>query len=125
MIPGEYIIGNPEIELNKGRKTVEIRVANNGDRPVQVGSHFHFFEVNRELCFNREDAFGMRLDIPSGNAVRFEPGEEKKVRLVALGGKQEVYGLNNLTCGSVVDPSTREKALKNAISGHFEGADKI
>ncbi|ADY55316.1 Urease subunit beta [Syntrophobotulus glycolicus DSM 8271] len=123
MIPGEYIIGNREIELNKGRKTAELVVANNGDRPVQVGSHFHFFEVNRELCFDREAALGMRLDIPSGNAVRFEPGEEKKVRLVMLGGKQAVFGLNNLTAGRVCDPSVRQRALKDAAERHFEGAD--
>ncbi|RAP75556.1 urease subunit beta [Paenibacillus montanisoli] len=102
MIPGEYRTGPGEIELNAGRGTLELLVANTGDRPVQVGSHFHFFEVNRALQFDREAAFGMRLDIPAGTAVRFEPGEEKPVRLVELGGRKRSYGLNALTNGSAV-----------------------
>ncbi|WP_296321175.1 urease subunit beta [Treponema sp. UBA3813] len=96
---GEIISCNETIELNRGRKTIEIKVANTGDRPVQVGSHFHFFEVNRLLSFDRKAAFGFRLDIPSGMSVRFEPGETKSVRLCSFGGKSEIYGLNNLTCG--------------------------
>ncbi len=96
---GEIISCNEKIELNKGRKTIQLCVKNVGDRPVQVGSHFHFFEVNKMLSFDRKTAFGYRLDIPSGMSVRFEPGEEKTVQLCTFGGKSEIYGLNNLTCG--------------------------
>ncbi len=96
---GEIISCNKSIELNKGKKTVSITVQNIGDRPVQVGSHFHFFEVNKCLSFDRKIAFGFRLDIPSGMSVRFEPGEEKTVQLCSFGGKSEIYGLNNLTDG--------------------------
>lgn len=99
MIPGEYRVQSGEIELNKGRRKVELTVANTGDRPVQVGSHFHFFEVNKQLKFDRHQAFGMRLDIPAGTAVRFEPGEEKPVVLTELGGAKRSYGLNGLTEG--------------------------
>ncbi|TAJ98688.1 MAG: urease subunit beta [Candidatus Manganitrophaceae bacterium] len=99
MIPGEYFIAEGEIEANAGRRTVELTITHTGDRPVQVGSHFHFFEVNRALSFDREKAFGMRLNIPSGNAVRFEPGEKKRVTLVELGGSRIVRGLNGLTEG--------------------------
>ena len=102
MIPGEYRTAPGSIELNAGRATLELIVANIGDRPIQIGSHFHFFEVNRGLRFDREQAFGMRLDIPAGTAVRFEPGEEKPVRLVELGGRKLSYGLNNLTRGAAV-----------------------
>ena len=96
---GDVISCNEKIELNKGRKTVSLLVKNIGDRPVQVGSHFHFFEVNKCLSFDRKTAFGFRLDIPSGMSVRFEPGEEKTVQLCSFGGKSEIYGLNNLTNG--------------------------
>ncbi|MDQ3812375.1 MAG: urease subunit beta [Armatimonadota bacterium] len=99
MIPGEYRVRDGSIELNAGRRTVEIVVRNTGDRPIQVGSHYCFFEVNRALDFDREQALGMRLDIPAGTAVRFEPGEEKPARLVELGGEKIVHGLNNLTNG--------------------------
>ncbi len=95
MVPGEMFIEEGDIELNAGRETVTIVVANTGDRPIQVGSHFHFYEVNNALRFDREQARGMRLDIPAGTAVRFEPGDEKAVTLVALAGSREVYGLNN------------------------------
>jgi urease subunit beta len=95
MVPGEMFIEDGEIELNASRSTVTITVANTGDRPIQVGSHFHFYEVNNALRFDREQARGMRLDIPAGTAVRFEPGDEKAVNLVALAGSREVYGLNN------------------------------
>ena len=101
MIPGEYRVLEGDIELNAGRRTVELLVTNRGDRPIQVGSHFCFFEVNRALNFDRATAFGMRLDIPAGTAVRFEPGEEKPVRLVEMGGAKKVFGLNNLTQGAV------------------------
>jgi urease beta subunit len=99
MIPGEYVIREGEIELNRGRRTATLTVNNTGDRPVQVGSHFHFFEVNKELVFDRKLAFGMRLDIPAGTAVRFEPGQEKEGALVGFGGAKVVHGLNGLTNG--------------------------
>lgn len=94
MIPGEIIVASGEIELNAGRETVTMVVANAGDRPVQVGSHFHFYEVNEALNFDREKTKGMRLDIPAGTAVRFEPGDEREVTLVPFVGSREVYGFN-------------------------------
>jgi urease subunit beta len=104
MIPGEYRVADGEIELNAGRHTIEINVTNTGDRPIQVGSHFCFYEVNRALQFDRALAFNMRLDIPAGTAVRFEPGEEKPVTLVEIGGEKKVFGLNDLSQGeSAVD----------------------
>jgi urease subunit beta len=101
MIPGELIVLDGQIELNRGRPTISIRVGNQGDRPIQVGSHFHFYEVNRALIFDRQAAKGMRLDIPSGTAVRFEPGDEKQVNLVPFAGSRQVYGFNNLVDGSL------------------------
>jgi urease subunit beta len=101
MIPGELLIEDGEIELNVGRPTVMLKVANTGDRPIQVGSHFHFYEVNKALSFDREQARGMRLDIPAGTAVRFEPGDEREVTLVTLAGSREVYGLNGLINGAL------------------------
>jgi urease subunit beta len=101
MIPGEMITLDGEIELNVGRETVRLLVANTGDRPIQVGSHFHFFEVNNALHFDREKVRGMRLDIPAGTAVRFEPGDEKEVVLVGLVGSREVYGFNGLINGGL------------------------
>lgn len=101
MVPGELFVEDGEIELNAGRATVVVSVANSGDRPIQVGSHYHFFEVNEALKFDRAAAKGMRLDIPAGTAVRFEPGDEREVTLVALAGSREVYGLNALTEGPV------------------------
>lgn len=95
MIPGEYQLCDDDIIANVGRKTVIIDVVNKGDRPVQVGSHYHFYEVNNALSFDRDLAYGMRLNITSGNAVRFEPGEPKKVELVAFGGKKIIYGFRN------------------------------
>ena len=99
MIPGEMFIEAGEIELNADRQTVSLQVANTGDRPIQVGSHFHFFEVNRALEFDRKAAFGQRLDIPASTGLRFEPGDEKEVTLVPFGGKQRIYGFNNLVDG--------------------------
>jgi urease beta subunit len=99
VIPGEYFLSAEDVIANAGRRTVEISVANTGDRPIQVGSHFHFFEVNRALRFDRGQAFGMRLNIPAGTAVRFEPGDEKRVMLVELAGARRVFGLNGLTEG--------------------------
>jgi urease beta subunit len=100
MIPGEYLLGDGDIVANAGRETVDLTVTNAGDRPIQVGSHFHFFEVNRALRFDRAQAFGMRLNVPAGTAVRFEPGDEKRVTLVALAGSRQVFGLNALTQGA-------------------------
>ena len=99
MIPGELLPAEGDIELNAGRDTVTLSVANSGDRPIQVGSHFHFFEVNTALQFDRGQARGMRLDIPAGTAVRFEPGDEREVTLVPFVGSREVYGLNALING--------------------------
>ena len=99
MIPGEYFIQDGEIELNKGRKSLTLTVSNTGDRPIQVGSHYHFFETNPALQFERKKAHGMRLDIPAGTAVRFEPGQTRNVGLVALGGTRTVYGLNGRVNG--------------------------
>ena len=94
MIPGEILTQAGEIELNIGRPTLTLAVANTGDRPIQVGSHYHFYEVNAALQFDRTVTRGMRLDIPAGTAVRFEPGDEKEIQLVALAGSREIYGFN-------------------------------
>jgi urease subunit beta/urease subunit gamma/beta len=99
MIPGEYILSKDAVVCNAGRRIQKVAVLNKGDRPVQVGSHFHFYEVNAEMEFDRAKAFGMRLNIPSGTAVRFEPGEEKEVELVELGGLRRAFGFNNLVNG--------------------------
>jgi urease subunit beta len=104
MIPGELFVDEGEIELNAGRTTVSLMVANRGDRPIQVGSHFHFFEVNAALQFDRAQTRGMRLDIPAGTAVRFEPGDEKQVTLVPFVGQRRVYGFNGLLQGSLDIP---------------------
>ncbi len=101
MIPGGYVLGRGDLLANEGRKTVAVTVANTGDRPIQVGSHFHFFEVNAALKFDRKAAKGFRLNVPAGTAVRFEPGQTKDVTLVAIAGAREVYGLNGLTRGKV------------------------
>jgi urease subunit beta len=126
MIPGEYFLAPGSVIANAGRRTEEIEVANTGDRPIQVGSHFHFFEVNRALRFERVRAFGMRLNIPAGTAVRFEPGDNKKVTLVELGGASKVYGLNGLTNGSAGQSAgqaaARTKACEAARSQGFEGS---
>ncbi|WP_163536107.1 urease subunit beta [Gracilibacillus sp. YIM 98692] len=111
MIPGEYRLKEEKVEINKNRKTKTIMVANTGDRPIQVGSHYHFLEVNRHLQFDREQALGMRLNIAAGTAVRFEPGEEKEVELVEIAGKQHVFGLNNLTNGSISDTKSVKEQL--------------
>ena len=101
MIPGEYLLGDGDIVANAGRVTVELTVANTGDRPIQVGSHYHFFETNPALCFERDLARGMRLDIPAGTAVRFEPGQERDVDLVKYQGAQKVYGFRGLVMGKL------------------------
>ena len=101
MIPGEYFLRSEPLELNAGRATVRIAVTNRGDRPIQVGSHCHFFEVNRALDFDRQAGYGMRLNIAAGTAVRFEPGDTKEAELVALGGTRTVFGINGLLNGKL------------------------
>jgi len=103
MIPGEIIPCEGEIEINVGRKTVTVKVANTGDRPVQVGSHYHFYETNTALEFDREAARGMRLNIAAGTAIRFEPGQSREVELVAYDGERRVYGFNGLVMGPLED----------------------
>jgi urease beta subunit len=112
MIPGEYFLQDDPVELNGGRETRRLEVANHGDRPVQIGSHCHFFEVNRYLVFDREAAYGMRLNVPAGTAVRFEPGDTREVELVALGGSRHVTGLNRLVEGDLDDANVRAAALE-------------
>jgi urease beta subunit len=133
MVPGEYLFDGEPIELNRDRPTVTVEVNNTGDRPVQVGSHFHFFEVNRALIFDREKAYGMRLDVPAGTAIRFEPGEIKTVRLVSLGGLRHVYGGSGLVMGALDDAGVRKKSFKRLREAGFgdivqdgaaEGADQ-
>ena len=101
MIPGEIITVSGDIELNKGARTVTIEVSNTGDRPIQVGSHYHFFETNEGLSFDRSQARGMRLDIAAGTAVRFEPGQRREVTLVPLGGERKVYGFQQKIMGAL------------------------
>lgn len=122
MIPGEYILAKDDIIANEGRPTTTIIVINTGDRPVQVGSHFHFFEVNKQMKLDRAMAFGMRLNIPAGTAVRFEPGEEKEVELVAIGGNRNSFGFNSLTCGTI-NQTNKEVALQKAHAYNFKNLD--
>jgi urease subunit beta len=119
MIPGEYLFDGQPIEMNRDRPTAQLEVNNTGDRPVQVGSHYHFFEVNRALVFDREKAYGMRLDLPAGTAVRFEPGEVKTVPLVALAGSRQVYGGNGLVMGALDDPAVRKRSLTKLREAGF------
>lgn len=121
IIPGQILFGAGDIEGNVGRPTKELTVANTGDRPIQVGSHCHFFEANRALKFDRAQAFGFRLNIPAGTAVRFEPGEEKRVTVVALAGKRVAHGINGLTDGSLDDAQVKAKALARAAELGFSG----
>ena len=120
--PGAILAAEGEIELSAGRRRATLEVVNTGDRPVQIGSHYHFFEVNKALDFNRAAAFGMRLDVPAGTAVRFEPGQRKNVTLVGFGGSSELSGLNALTDGAATDSSVREAALRRARAAGFKGA---
>lgn len=119
MIPGEYILKSDDINANGGRKTIQISVVNTGDRPVQIGSHYHFFEVNKEMSFDRTASFGMRLNIPAGTAVRFEPGERKKIELVDFGGNKIIYGFNDLTNGTI-NEENKKAAIKKMISKNFK-----
>lgn len=121
-MPGEIIPAEGRIELSPGRRRATLRALNTGDRPIQVGSHFHFFEVNRALEFDRALAWGMHLDIAAGTAVRFEPGEDKEVTLVAFGGSGEVFGLNRLAEGSTADTAGLPDALIRARAAGFRGA---
>ncbi|MDP9454855.1 MAG: urease subunit beta [Actinomycetota bacterium] len=122
MIPGELLPEEGNVEFNVGRETTTLTVSNTGDRPVQVGSHFHFFEVNRALKCDRAAAYGMRLAVPSGTAVRFEPGDVREVELVPIGGRRIVRGMNGLVRGALDDPEVRERALRLARErGFMEG----
>ena len=123
VIPGEVLTEEGEIELNSEKDTAQIKVTNTADRPIQVGSHYHFFEVNKALEFQRKRAYGMRLDIPAGTAVRFEPGETKRVNLVEIGGNREGYGLNGLVEGNMEDVKVREKAIETAEEKGFKGVE--
>jgi urease subunit gamma/beta len=120
--PGEIITPDGDIELNEGREKVTLVVTNTGDRAIQVASHFHFFEANKALQFDRAQAFGMRLDVLAGGSVRFEPGMKKEVTLVKIGGTGEVTGLNNLTNGSIHSGEVKHAALQRARDKGFKGA---
>lgn len=122
MIPGEVLVEEGFIELNASKRTLTLDVTNTADRPVQVGSHFHFFEVNKKLDFNRMAAYGMRLDVPAGTAVRFEPGETKTVNLVEIGGSREGHGLNGLVEGPMDDEFVKTAAFSRASTSGFMGA---
>jgi urease subunit beta/urease subunit gamma/beta len=119
VIPGEWLIGDEPIEINAGRPTARLLVRNTGDRPIQVGSHFHFFEVNRALDFDRRAALGMRLDVPSGQSVRFEAGDEREVGLVAFGGARRVTGFSNLLNGATAADRAVHVALQRAARFGF------
>ncbi|HVI44071.1 MAG TPA: urease subunit beta [Chitinophaga sp.] len=120
MIPGEYFIADGDITCNAGRETIKIKVINTGDRPVQIGSHCHFFEVNRKMNFDRSLAFGKRLNIAAGTAVRFEPGEEKEVELVTIGGTCHAYGINNLVNGDTTLESNKQQAVARLEALNFK-----
>ena len=124
MNPGEYLLDESSglILANAGRITRRLLVKNTGDRPVQVGSHYHFFETNRALSFNRSAAFGMRLNIPAGTAVRFEPGEEKEVELTEFGGTRVIHGGNGLVNGAIADFSLHERAIERARKEGFQSS---
>lgn len=113
LVPGEYFIKSGEIELNKDKEITSLEVENKGDRPVQIGSHYHFFEVNNNLDFNRSEAYGKRLDIPAGTSVRFEPGSKKVIDLVEYSGNRYMSGFNALVEDNLDDKASKEKAMKN------------
>jgi urease beta subunit len=119
VIPGEVMLGQGDIVAFNGRGTLELIVANTGDRPIQVGSHCHFFEANRALRFDREKVYGFRLQVPAGTAVRFEPGEDKRVTLVSIGGNRVAYGINGLVNGRLDDPIVKAKAMTAAREQGF------
>jgi urease subunit gamma/beta len=120
--PGEILTPDEDIELNAGRRKVKVKAVNTGDRPIQIGSHYHFFEANKALDFDRGASFGMHLDIPAGTAVRFEPGEAKEVTLTDFGGTGEIFGLNSLTNGTTRSASRKAEALAKAKAKGFKGA---
>ena len=113
LIPGEYLVDEGEIELNASKDIITIEIENKGDRPIQVGSHYHFFEVNKELSFERAKAYGKRIDIPAGTSVRFEPGSKKSVNLIDFSGRRYVSGFNGLVEGFLDDEVTKAKAMQN------------
>jgi urease subunit beta len=121
VIPGEYILSSDPVICNGNKKTVSITVSNTGDRPCQVGSHTHFFEVNKALDFPREKAYGYRLNIPAGTSIRFEPGDSREVELCELGGKKIVYGFNGLTMGGLKSTVAKQSALEKAKNLGFKG----
>ena len=123
MIPGEWLLADDPIEINVGRRKLSLSVRNTGDRPIQVGSHFHFFEVNRALEFDRPATLGMRLDVPSGQSIRFEAGDERDVELVAFGGHGRVIGFSNLLDGGTSSRWTVERALRRARRHGFRSID--
>ena len=122
MTPGEYLLDEASgpIQANIGRRTLRVRVRNTGDRPVQVGSHFHFFETNRALAFNRAAAYGLRLNVPAGTAVRFEPGEEKDVELTEFAGRRHIQGFNGLVEGDLETQGRVERALERLRNRGFQ-----
>ncbi|MEE1928788.1 urease subunit beta [Streptomyces sp. TRM 70351] len=122
-VPGEWLLSDEPVEINTGRRTARMKVRNTGDRPVQVGSHFHFFEVNQALDFDRTQALGMRLNVPAGQAIRFEPGDERDVELVDFGGTRRVTGFNGLVDGAVTARRTAERARARAAEYGFTGED--
>lgn len=119
LVPGELLPADESVTINEGRETTTVTVENTGDRPVQVGSHFHFFEVNPGLAFDREDGYGMRLNIPAGTAVRFEPGVEREVDLVAIGGDRVVQGMGGLVQGDLDEDGAKERALERARAAGY------
>jgi len=123
LIPGEYVLSSDPVICNENRKTIKVSVSNRGDRPCQIGSHTHFFEVNRALDFPREQTFGYRLNIPAGTSIRFEPGDTKEVELCELGGMRICYGFNGLTMGSLNSKIVKNTALEKARTLGFRGAE--
>lgn len=122
MIPGEYILAKEPVNCNENRKTIKITVRNTGDRPCQIGSHTHFFEVNKAMDFPRDEAYGYRLNIPAGTSIRFEPGDSKEVELCELSGARIVYGCNGLTMGGLRSSHIRSGAQIMAKERGFKGA---
>jgi len=123
VIPGEWLLAADPIEINAGRRTLRVAVRNTGDRPIQVGSHFHFFEVNRALEFDRPRTVGMRLDVPSGQSIRFEAGDERDVDLVAFGGHGRVIGFSNLLDAGISSRDAVARAVRRAAELGFSGAE--
>lgn len=121
-VPGEYLLSKSPVFCNRDRKTLKLTVKNTGDRPIQVGSHTHFFEVNKMLDFPRKKAFGYRLNIPAGTAVRFEPGDTKNVELCEIKGKKTIFGFSSLTMGNVESNTVKTAALEKAKKLGFKGA---